>query len=532
MKKACRTRIFAVCLAMDHHFGPFTLDPDRFELRRDGVRVPMEPQVFLLLRHLVDHRDRLVTKDELVDAVFGGRAVSDAAIASRVRSAREAVGDDGTRQAVIRTVHGQGFRFVAEMHALPWAQVADTFPPTPKIAPTPSAKPSIAILPFQARALPPPLAVLTDAIPHEVIQALSRLRWLMVIARGSSFRFRGADPDVAGIGTTLNVRYILSGTVEADGTGIAVSTELCDTRTAAVIWADRFAAPQAGIPDLRAQIVTHIVAALEVYIPLNEVRTAPLGTSENLDAWSNYHLGLHHMYRFTATDNACAAALFARAVQQDPGFARAHAGLSFTRFQDAFMRYRDTPDVALRDARAHAETGVTLDPLDPFANFNMGRTYWLQGDLDRSSEWLGRAIALNPNYAQGHYAQAFTDMLGNRAGSALVGVDRAVTLSPLDPLAYGMLGTRAMSWLHKGDYAQAADWGNRAARTPGAHFLISMIALITNTLDRNDDGAKVWLADIRARRPDASQAHFFQSFPVVDGAVRHKISTALARHGL
>ena len=514
---------------MVYRFGSYELDPGQFELRRSGRVVPLEPQVFQLLHLLIENHVRMVGKQEIADRVWKLAAVSDASISSRIRSARIAVGDDGDRQQLIRTVHGQGFRFVAEVTEIAPATVAQPAPETP--VPQGASKPGIAVLPFDALGLPADLAVLCDAIPHEVIQTLSRLRWLSVIARGSTFRFRGPDQDLAAIGTALKVRYVLSGTVEAARQAITLTLELADARGGDVIWADRLTASLDDLGELRARVVAHVIAALEAYIPLNEAREAQLVPWDRLDAWANYHLGLQHMHRFTAADNAAAAVLFARATDQDPGFARAHAGLSFTSFQDAFLRYAPVPDAAMAAARRHAERGLELDPLDPFTNFTMGRSFWLTGNLDAAGDWLDRATLLNPNYAQGFYARAFTDMLEGRGPQAQEGLDVAIRLSPLDPLLYGMLGTRSLSLLQEQKYDAAAAWGDRAAGTPGAHFLISMIALAANRLAGRDAQAAHWLEDIRRRRPDASIAHFFSAFPFQKESVRALLTGVLRNHG-
>jgi TolB-like protein len=514
---------------MLYRFGDHELDPGQFELRRAGRVVPLEPQVFQLLRLLIENRVRMVGKQEIADQIWKLVAVSDASISSRIRSARIAVGDDGNRQQVIRTVHGQGFRFVADVSEVAAAQplAADAR----ALVPPGATKPGIAVLPFQPLGLPPELAVLCDAIPHEVIQTLSRLRWLSVIARGSSFRFRGPDQDLAAVGAALKVRYVLSGTVESTGRTVTLTLELADTRGGEVLWADRLTSALDDLASLRARVVAQLIAALEAYIPLNEAREAQGVPWDRLDAWANYHLGLHHMHRFTAADNALAGDLFARAAVQDPGFARAHAGQSFTSFQDAFLRYGPVNHTARAAARSHAERALELDPLDPFANFTMGRSFWLSGELDAAGEWLDRATLLNPNYAQGFYARAFTDMLEGRAPQAQGGLDVAIRLSPLDPLLYGMFGTRSLSLLQDGQYDAAASWGDRAAGTPGAHFLISMIALAANTLAGRDDQAAHWRDDIRLRRPDASITHFFSAFPFKKESVRTLLAEVLRHHG-
>ena len=511
-------------------FGDFRLDPERFELSHSGAAVRLEPQVLALLVYLIRNRDRLVTKDEIAEDIWQGRTVSDASIASRVRSARKVLGDDGAAQTVIRTIHGVGFRFVADVLETQAANVTGVDLAAEPMG-LPTTRPSIAILPFRPLAMPPELAILADAIPHEIIQALSRLRWLAVIARGSSFRFRQSGAELDLVATALGVRYVLSGVIEAVGNGLAVTLELADSSTSEVIWGDRLVAPLDGIDDLRARIVAHLVSALEVYIPLNEAQIAKLCGAEMLDAWANYHLGLHHLYRFTATDNARATLHFERAVALDPRFARAHAGLSFTSFLDAFLHLGPDVDAATQAARRHAERGLELDPLDPFVNFTMGRSHWLTDEPETALDWLTRATTLNPNYAQGFYASAFTSMVVGNDSATVTRLDTALQLSPLDPLLYAFHGVRAQILIQTGDYQAAARWGDRAAATPGAHYLIAMIALAANGLAARHDQAARWKQEVRRLKADASAAHYFAAFPTRDAASRTRIAAELRRHG-
>ena len=511
-------------------FGDFRLDPERFELSCGAELVRLEPQVLALLCLLVRHHDRMVTKDEIVEKIWNGQSVSDASISSRIRSARQAVGDDGHHQTTIRTVHGRGFRFVAEVVETAPAQAAKATAPPETNSPL-TGRPSIAILPFRPLAMTPELAILADAIPSEIIQALSRLRWLAVIARGSSFRFRKPDPDLELVATALGARYVLSGIIEANVSRLAVTLELSDASTNEVIWGDRISAPLDAIDDLRSRVVAHLVTALDVYIPLNEARSSQMAALETLDAWANYHLGLQHLYRFTTNDNQRAKGLFERAVMLDPHFARAHAGLSFTSFLEAFLHLGPHLKEATRAARHHAERGLELDSLDPFANFTMGRSHWLTDDLDAAAEWLARATTLNPNYAQGFYSSAMTSMLTGNLAATEVGLDTELQLSPLDPLLYGMHGVRSQMFIQSGDYAAAARWGDRAAATPGAHYLIAMIAMVANGLAGRHDTAARWRQTVRQRKPDANAAHYFAAFPTRDIVSRSLIADELCRHG-
>ena len=521
---------------MLHHFGDCSLDTEACELRRGGGVVPVEPQVLALLRLLIDNRQRLVRKDEIVERIWDGRVISESAIASRVKSARQAIGDDGRTQRMIRTVHKLGFRFVAEVQTEPApAALRGSVPEPPgepAALPGPErAQPSIAVLPFVLLGDGGPYAAIADALPHDLIAELSRLRWLFVIARGSSFRFRGAEATLERVRAALHVRYCLCGAVQIDGGALVATAELADTHDGRVVWSECFQAELGAVHDVRHRIAQAITGALELQLPLHEARRARLSAPENLDAWAAYHLGLQEMYRFSKEGNARAAALFETAIAREAGFARAHAGLSFTHFEDAFLNFADDPARAAALAQRHAETSLEHDPLDPFCNLVMGRVFWLRGDLEASLPWLDRALALNPNYAQGTYSRAWAETLLGQGAQGQAHVDAALALSPLDPLAYGMLGVRAFSHMVLDQPAAAAVWAERAARAPGAHAFIEMIAAVAHLLNGGEGRAQAWAASARLRSPGLCAADFFRAFPFRDPRTRERIARALQRLG-
>jgi TolB-like protein/DNA-binding winged helix-turn-helix (wHTH) protein len=537
---------------MIYRFGPYELDTGKIELRAGNTTCDLEPQVFALLALLVENHDRLVSKDEIIEKVWDGRVVSDAAVASRVKSARQALGDDGKAQSFIRTINRRGFRFVANVRAAR----AETAPATTDTgggvrvdraaadtpgATTPGAatggaatvgvRPSLAVLPFRLIGDGGRYATLAVALPAELIADLSRLRWLFVTARGSSFRLRASETEVCDIGRLLGVRYCLCGTVELSDRRVAVAVELVDAYDGGIVWAERFAGQIDDVHSLREDIRSRVLTALEIRIPLHEAILARLGSTENLDAWSAYHLGLQHMYRFNRADNATADSLFRRAIAFDPCFARAHAGLSFIHFQTAFMRYTEDTAREAGEARRFAERGLELDPLDPFVNFAMGRTYWLDGDLESSLGWLERSTHISPHYAQGIYARAWTETLASRPVQGRVHVDLAMRLSPLDPLHYAMLATRALTHLAVGEDAEATHWAEQAARSPGAHVLIAMIAAVCHVLNGDTGRAASWAANVRERNGAANREHFCRAFPMKSDTLRARVLRALAQLG-
>lgn len=526
---------------MIYCFGRHELDDAAYELRADGAALDLEPQVFALLALLVENRDRLVSKDEIIEKVWDGRAISDSAIASRIKSARRILGDDGKSQRVIKTIHGLGFRFIAPVtvsHGCAIRPISNAGDPLEVDNADPadrplerSSRPSIAVLPFRLIGGGERCATLAIALPAELISELSRLRWLFVTARGSSFRLRVAESEMSEIGRLLRVRYCLTGAIEVLDRRVAITVELVDTLNEGVVWAERFSGRIDDVHAIRAEICSHVLVALEVQIPIHEAALARVNPSENIDAWSAYHLGLQHMYRFNRVENAAAAKLFERAIALDPWFARAHAGLSFVHFQIAFMRYTDDLSDELCEARRCADRGLELDPLDPFVNFTKGRTYWLEGDLDGSFTWLERATQISPHYAQGIYARAWSEALAGRTADSQAHVDLAMRLSPLDPLHYAMLGTRAFTHIAANEDAEAAAWAERAARSPGAHVLIAMIATAAHALNADTVRAGAWAANVRTRGSALTREDFARAFPMKPPVMRERVLRALAQYG-
>jgi TolB-like protein len=526
---------------MIYRFGPYELDLATVELRGNGQARNLEPQVFALLALLVENHDRLVSKEEIIEKVWDGRVVSDAAVASRVKSVRQALGDDGTSQRFIRTIHRQGFRFIADVGALRGPlpstdRQIDHVTAAPVALPDArqrerASRPSLAVLPFRMVGNEVRYKALASAIPAELITELSRLRWLFVTARGSSFRLRAADAGFRDIGSVLGVRYCLAGTLEVSDQRLVITVELVDVQDDGIVWADRYAGRIDDVHAIREEIRTNVLMALDLQIPMHQAALARLKVPEDLDAWSAYHLGLQHMYRFSRIDNAAAGQLFGRAIAIDRHFARAHAGLSFVHFQTAFMHYTENIEGEIREARCCAERGLALDALDPFVNFTMGRSYWLAGDLDDSLSWLERATSISPNYAHGIYARAWTEAIAGDAAQGRMHVDLAMRLSPIDPLYYAMLATRAFTHMVAGEDAEAADWAERGARSPGAHVLIAMIAATAQALNGDAARAAVWAANVRERNAALGRDDFLRAFPLKSEKLRTRVVRALKHLG-
>ncbi|WP_432695581.1 winged helix-turn-helix domain-containing tetratricopeptide repeat protein [Marinobacterium sp. YM272] len=524
-------------------FDDYVLDTRAAELTCLGEVITLEPKVYDLLVLLVAERDRVVSKDEIVEQLWQGRFTSDTAITTCVKMLRKALGDDGQRQRLIRTQRGKGLRFIAEVSTVapsaeniessiePSKIIVDSLQQsTPVDAVVHQGKPSIIVMPFKTGSNNEN-QIISEAIAHDLIQGLSRLRWIRVIARGTAFQFTMDNPNLEDIGNKLHVRYALCGSTDVLGGKRIIMVELSDCETGDVIWAERFETSLNDVHETREEILTRVISSLEMYIPLHEASMASIAVSDNLDAWANYHLGLRHMFRFNQTDNGRAAQYFSLAIQQDPLFARAYAGLSFTRFQDAFLRYDTDTVTATQDARRLAEKGIEMDPLDPFTNYNMGRVHWLEADTAGGFGWLTRAVELSPNYAQGYYSCAFAELMQGHASDAITHGMQASHLSPLDPLLYAVYTSRGLAHLQNNDLANAMIWSEKGARSPGAHYLIHMITAAIHALGGQSSQAEHWRKQALMRTANVDTEHFFVAFPFVDQDFRQLLLQGLKKAG-
>jgi DNA-binding SARP family transcriptional activator/Tfp pilus assembly protein PilF len=355
-----------------------------------------------------------------------------------------------------------------------------------------------------------------DALAYDVTTRLAKLRSMFVIAQGSTFalRDRAIGPEEAG--RMLNVDYVVSGTVRRNlasksGRRMQVSAELVETRTARIVWNEVFDEKIDDALDVLDEIGNRIVASVAHEIEMVERNRAILKPPTSLDAWEAHHRGLWHMYRFSKTDNEHARQYFAQAVDLDPTFARAYAGLSFAHFQNAFLGWKKAgPEID----RAFDAAGKSLmaDDRDPTAHWAMGRALWLRGTQDQAVHELERAIDLSPNYAGGHYTLAFVHSQSGDPRAAISFTDHARLLSPFDPLLFAFLGARCMALTRLGQYDEAANWGIKAAARPNAHQHIMAIAAFSLGLAGRIEEANAYTAKIRARVPNYKLADFLAAF--------------------
>lgn len=435
-------------------FGAFRLDAARRELRHAGSEVPMEPQVFDLLVHLLRHRDQVVSKDDLIRHVWGGRIVSDATIDSRIKAVRQAIGDSGATQALLRTFPRKGVRFIA-----PVAEPAPD-PPVTEPASTPpvglraqQGRPSIAVLAFDNISGDPGDAAFADGVAEDIILALGREPSLVVIARASSFMFKDRRTDIREIARVLAVRYVLTGSVRRGGDRVRVGAQLIDTETTAQIWAERYDRPMLDTFAVQDEIAGAVASVMLPALALAERRRALLRPPTNLDAWETYQRALGH---WAELSSEAARGAVERTIALDDRFAPAHAMLADILTSAADRGASPFAETVAR-AEAAAQAAVTLDPDLPDGHAMLSRVMSMYGRHADALAHANRAVTVGPNHAGGHMALGQMLVFSGDHDAARQVLRTAMRLNPVHPtirLADMLIG--ASLYLNQ-EYRAAAD---------------------------------------------------------------------------
>jgi TolB-like protein/Tfp pilus assembly protein PilF len=518
---------------MIYRFNDFVLDTNTGELKRGDTLVPLEPQTYRVLRLLVENQGRLISKDEIIEHIWHGRPITDSVLATGIRQVRTAIGDSGIEQKYIKTYSKRGFRFVAPVDIQNSANAASPLEEGFKFQA--KGRPTIAILPFRSlgNADNNQGALLGNALAHDLIAEVAKANWLFVIARDSTFQFSGQPVDFSAIHRTLDAEYCMTGEVTTFDKEFRIFVELVHTQSNGVVWANVYEAKLDDVHEVRAEIAAHIHSWLERRVLALESERARLKQPENLDAWSLYHVGLNHLYRFTESEAVIAQKLFAEAVEREPMFARAHAGLSSAYSLCAQLDREGANSENARLAKAAAERAVEADPLDPFANFSLCAPAHMAGEFEEAANWAERAIAISPNYSHAISALGWLGVVCGHGEKEQELADLAMKLSPLDPLYYGMQVTRVMSHIVRGQYEDAATWVEKAliTRSKPSPFL-DMIAIASHELDGNRQEAHRRTELFKKSNPGVDQTVFFQAFPFKSKKHQTLLSKALSAHGL
>jgi TolB-like protein/cytochrome c-type biogenesis protein CcmH/NrfG len=520
-------------------FGEYEIDVERRELRHAKIPVHIEPQVFDLLVYLVRNRDRVVSKEDLIASVWGGRIVSDSTLTSRINAARNAVGDSGKDKKLIRTIARKGLRFVGAVRIQPsgdeTAKVTD--PPSHEIQgksrpalPLPD-RPAIAVLPFVNMSGDPEQEYFSDGISEDIITALSKLRWFFVIARNSSFIYKDKAVHLKQIAEELGVGYVVEGSVRKGGDRVRITVQLNDVATGSHLWAERYDRDLSDVFALQDEITEAIVAAIEPQLYAAENFRAQRKPPDSMDAWDLVMRALSHYWRVTRQDNVVAQALLEKATAIDPNYGQALGLLAASHTFSAHMGWADMATVVPIAERA-ALAAIRADSEDPWAHYALGSVCLFTRRFDDSLAEFEVALRLNPNFslAQGYYG--LTLSYCGRWEEADLAARRALRLSPRDPFSAVYYGIAAYAQFVGRNYEEAMRLSREGIRQRGdfvgAHRVLTAAAAMAG----QDDVAKSALQELRRVQPNISLGWIASQMPIKLEADREHYLEGFRRTGL
>jgi TolB-like protein len=468
-----------------YRFEDFFLDSDRRELRHGEELVAVEPQVFDLLHYLICNRDRFVSKDDLIVGVWDGRIVSESTLSSRLTAVRQAVGDSGETQRLIRTIPRKGFRFVGQITE---EKNGLSHPEGLRLP----DKPSIAVLPFQNLSDDSAQGYFVDGIVEDITIALSQFSQLFVVARSSSFTYKGRNVDVKQIGQELGVRYVLEGSIRKAVGQVRITVQLINTATAVQLWAAHFDGALDQVFDLQDRVTSGVVGIIAPKIERAEIERAKRKPTASLDAYDYYLHGLASSYQDTKEANDEALRLFGKAVELDPNFAPAYGMSALCYVSRQWKQWMLEPQKEVGEAARFVDRAAALGRDDAMALSAAGMAAGLVvRDLDRAVVLLDRSLLLNPNLAVSWVRSAWVRIVLGQFDLAIEHASRAMRLSPLDPYLVGMQTAIAFAYFCASRHEQAAVWAEKAVKEqPTFAAALRVLAASNATLGRMKEAAE------------------------------------------
>ena len=454
---------------MRYFFEDCTLDTDRRELHRGPNVVPAAPQVFDLLDYLIRNREHVVSKDDLVNAIWHGRIVSDMALTTRLNAARSAIGDSGEEQRLIKTLPRKGFRFVGAVHegnrpsgtAAGLPSYVDSSKPELALP----DKPSIAVLPFENMSGDPEQQYFADGMVEEITTALSRFKWLFVIARNSSFTFKGRPVDIKEVGRRLGVRYVLEGSVRKSSGKVRIAGQLIDAVTGAHIWADRFERDLTDVFALQDEVTVAVVSAIQPKLFQTEIAMAARRRPENLTAYDYYLRALPQYYLTTREGMAEAIRLAYRALELDPRFGLVAALAANCHTLNILLGYSADPQFDRKEAVRLLRSALSMDDSDPeILAMACLVSAFMVGDSETEIEMADRAVALNPNSLEAWNGRGWVYRVAGLPEEAIRSFERAVRMSPVDPRLHNPFAGMGYALIELGRFDEAIVAGKKAQR--------------------------------------------------------------------
>ena len=456
-------------------FGGFLLDKrggGLFRMGEDGETAPVQvgARALDLLSALVARHGELVTKQEIMNAVWPSSIVEEVNLTVQVSTLRRVLDHDRTVGSCIQTIPGRGYRLIVPVvhrEGALWPSLTPMAVNRKVAEPHASAsewfhdRPSIAVLAFQNFSDDPDQEYFSNGIADDIITELSRDRSLIVIARNSSFTYRGRSIDLQQVGRELNVRYVVHGSVRREAGRVRISAQLTDATSGNLVWADRYDRVLEHVFALQDEIAETVAIAVRPAVGTAEQRRVLRKPPENFNAWETYQLGLWHLLKFTRTDNEHARLLFKKAAELDPGFAPAYVGTSIAHLNDALAFGLQPMREAAKLAAADARRAVDLDPNDSEAQSALGAALAVGGDLHAALICADRALAINRNSASGYWVRGASLVYLARWEEGRSVVLTSLRLNPREAGSPQAASALIASYYFERDYAAAIEMAER-----------------------------------------------------------------------
>jgi len=405
--------------------------------------------------------------------------------------------------------------------------------PEPEMDLTLPEKPSIAVLPFDNMSGDPEQDFLADGITEDLITALSKIRWFFVIARNSTYTYKGKAVEVKQVAKELGVRYVLEGSVRKAGSRVRVTAQLIDASNGRHVWAERYDGQFEDIFDLQDEMTQTIVGAVEPELSAAERDRALAKPPENLDAWESYQRGLWNMWLYERAPNLEAEILLRRATELDPNFAPAYAYGTYVQYQKVIMGWSEDPQENLKVGMALAQKALSLDDKDPIAYFAIGRIHMMEGRHDDSIAALEKAIELNPSFAQSHHGLGMALTLAIRLDEAKAALHMAERLSPRDPILWASTVVHSLACILSRDYEEGLKWARKTIQNPRAKGYWPQAALAANLAHLGQmDEARAAVAAALEAKPDLSLSYLATTLPTREPGGLDPYLEGLRRAGL
>ena len=412
-----------------YRFDRFVLDLVRgMLLAEDGTELPLRPKSFALLHFFVANAGRLVDRDELMQAVWPGVFVTDDSIAQCITEIRRALGGDGQR--LLRTIPRRGYRLAVSVSAAAVVVAPEDAMPSDPAAAVPSGPPMIAVLPFQNMSGDPDQEYFADGMVEEIITALSHIRWLFVIARNSSFIYKGHAVDIKQVGRELGVRYVLEGSVRRSADQVRVTGQLIDASTGAHLWADHFDGPLEDVFELQDKIASSVAGVIEPTLLVAETTRSADRPKRDLVAYDLYLRG-YAVALSSASRFREALGLLEEAIALDPKYGPALAFASVCYFRLVYDSHSEDPRADGRKAVELARRSLRVGGEEPgtLANAALVLAYFGE-DIGAMLALIDRALMLTPSFARGWYLSGVVRNWAGQSEIAVEHVERSLRLSP------------------------------------------------------------------------------------------------------